>query len=92
MNTRPNTKLPSGLSEPGLVTDLYELTMAQTYFQHRMSSPATFSLFIRNYPPNRAYFVAAGLEDVLRYLEEWRFPQESIDYLSSTGIFQRDFL
>ena len=51
---------PSGLSEPGLVTDLYELTMAQTYFQHGMSSRATFSLSIRNYPPNRGYFVAAG--------------------------------
>ena len=57
-----NRKLPfSVLSEPGLVTDLYELTMAQTYFQHGMSSRATFSLFIRSYPPNRGYFVAAGL-------------------------------
>ena len=81
-----------GLSEPGLVTDLYELTMAQTYFQHGMSSHAAFSLFIRSYPPNRGYFVAAGLEDVLRYLEEWRFPQESIDYLASTGMFDADFL
>ena len=82
----------SGLSEPGLVTDLYELTMAQTYFQHGMSSQATFSLFIRSYPPNRGYFVAAGLEDVLRYLEEWRFPEESIDYLVSTRMFHGDFL
>jgi nicotinate phosphoribosyltransferase len=66
--------------------------MAQTYFQHGMSSRATFSLSIRNYPPNRGYFVAAGLEDVLRYLEEWRFPGESIDYLVSTGMFDGDFL
>ncbi len=88
-----NRKAPfAGLSEPGLVTDLYELTMAQTYFQHGMSSRATFSLFIRSYPPNRGYFVAAGLEDVLRYLEEWRFPEESIDYLVSTRMFHGDFL
>ena len=93
MSSHAGWKTPfSGLLEPGLVTDLYELTMAQTYFQHGMSSRATFSLFIRNYPPNRGYFVAAGLEDVLRYLEEWRFPDESIDYLRSTGIFDGEFL
>ena len=78
--------------EPGLLTDLYELTMAQSYFQHGMLAPATFSLYIRKYPANRGYFVAAGLEDVLSYLECWRFPQESIDFLGSTGIFSRDFL
>ena len=92
MSTGANRTPPSGLVEPGLLTDLYELTMAQTYFQHGMSSRATFSLFVRNYPPNRGYFVAAGLEDVLRYLEEWCFPEESIDYLSSTGIFDGHFL
>ena len=78
--------------ELGLLTDLYQLTMAQSYFQHRMFAPATFSLFIRKYPPNRSYFVAAGLEDVLTYLERWRFSEESIDYLRSTGIFSLDFL
>lgn len=78
--------------ELGLLTDLYELTMAQSYFQHRMFAPATFSLFIRRYPPNRSYFVAAGLEDVLTSLQEWRFQDESIDYLRSTGIFSADFL
>ena len=78
--------------EVGLLTDLYVLTMAQSYFQHGMSAPATFSLFIRSYPPNRSYFVAAGLEDVLAYLEGWRFPGESIDYLHSTDIFSADFL
>ena len=36
--------------------------------------------------------MAAGLEDVLRYLEEWRFPDESIDYLVSTRMFHGDFL
>ena len=81
-----------GAEELGLFTDLYEITMAQSYFQHGMFAPATFSLFIRTYPANRSYFVAAGLEDVLNYLEEWRFPEESIDYLHSTRIFSSDFL
>ena len=76
----------------GLLTDLYELTMAQSYFDQGMSAPATFSLFIRQYPANRSYFVCAGLEDVLVYLEGLRFPKESIDYLRSTQVFSPDFL
>ena len=80
------------LDDLGLLTDLYELTMAQAYYQRSMFEPATFSLFIRKLPPNRGYFVAAGLEDVLRYLEEWRFPEESLAYLRSTAIFAEDFL
>ncbi len=80
------------VEDTGLLTDLYELTMAQAYFQQGMFAPATFSLFVRSYPPNRSYFVAAGLEDLLTQLERWRYPKESIDYLRSTGIFASDFL
>ncbi len=75
-----------------LFTDLYELTMAQSYFEHGMFASATFSLFIRSYPPNRSYFVAAGLEDVLTYLQTLHFSKDSMDYLRSTGIFSPDFL
>ncbi len=76
----------------GLFTDLYELTMAQAYFSQGMFAPATFSLSIRRYPHNRAYFVAAGLEDVLDYLADLRFSGAGLDYLRSTGIFTEDFL
>ncbi len=89
---RPVPSAAGGAEESGLLTDLYELTMAQSYFQHGMSAPATFSLFIRTYPANRSYFVSAGLEDVLNYLEGWHFPEESIDYLRSTRIFSSGFL
>ncbi len=75
-----------------LLTDLYELTMAAAYYHHRMFAPATFSLFIREYPAHRAYFVSAGLEDVLDFLESFRFEQEDLDFLDSTGMFQQDFL
>ena len=81
-----------GHGELALLTDLYELTMAQSYFHQGMFAPATFSLFIRRYPENRAYFVSAGLEDVLRYLEELRFSPAAIDYLHSTRIFSDDVL
>ena len=66
--------------------------MAQAFFRQGMSAPATFSLFIRSYPPNRAYFVAAGLEDVLDYVRSLSFGAPAIEYLASTGIFGNDFL
>ncbi|MBI4529498.1 MAG: nicotinate phosphoribosyltransferase [Deltaproteobacteria bacterium] len=75
-----------------LLTDLYELTMAQSYFQNNRMEAATFSLFIRSYPQNRSYFVSAGLEDVLNYLENFNFDQESIGYLKSTRLFDGAFL
>ena len=84
--------VPPKLQRLALLTDLYELTMAQSYFHNGVLSPATFSLFIRHYPKDRSYFVSAGLEDVLRYLEGLRFTQEDLDYLSSTDIFAQDFL
>lgn len=80
---------PNNLS---LLTDLYQLTMAQSYFQNKKFEPATFSLFIRSYPPNRGYFVSAGLEDVLGFLEGFSFDGEAIDYLNSTRMFATDFL
>lgn len=76
----------------GLMTDLYELTMAQSYLRQGMTAPASFSLFIRKYPPDRAYFVAAGLEHVLQYLQELHFTDEDLAYLRSTRIFGEDLL
>ncbi len=75
-----------------LLTDLYQLTMAQSYFRERKTEPATFSLFIRSYPPNRGYFVAAGLRDVIEYLECLEFNAAALDYLSSLNLFTDDFL
>ena len=75
-----------------LFTDLYELTMAASYFEHGTMGPASFSLFIRNYPPGRSYFVSAGLAEVLDYLEKVSFTQGDLEYLESTGLFKNDFL
>jgi nicotinate phosphoribosyltransferase len=75
-----------------LLTDLYQLTMAQSYFQSGRVEPATFSLFVRDYPPNRGYLVAAGLQDVLDFLESFSFSSEAIDYLHSTRMFAAEFL
>jgi nicotinate phosphoribosyltransferase len=75
-----------------LLTDLYQLTMAACYFEQGMAAEATFSLFIRKYPADRGYFVAAGLAEALEYLETLRFTEDDLAYLESTGLFQTPFL
>ena len=75
-----------------LFADLYELTMAQAYWQHDRSETATFSLFFRTYPQDRAYAVFAGLESALTYLAGLRFSGGDIDYLGSLGLFDAAFL
>jgi nicotinate phosphoribosyltransferase len=74
-----------------LLTDLYQLTMAQAYFREQRAASATFSLFIRSYPTDRGYFVSAGLQDVLDYLEGFSFDVAAIDFLDSQKIFSPDF-
>jgi nicotinate phosphoribosyltransferase len=66
--------------------------MAACYFDRDMQGEATFSLFIRKYPAQRGYFVAAGLSEALAYLETLRFTNEDLAYLASTGLFQTRFL
>jgi len=74
-----------------MLTDLYELTMCASYFDNKRNEFATFDLFIRRLPPNRSYFVFAGLEQALLYLEKMRFTEEHLEYLRKQG-FKEDFL
>lgn len=75
-----------------LLTDLYELTMAQSYVQEGMFQQATFSLFTRTLAANRSYIVSSGLENVLTYLENVHFSSEDIRSLQSTELFNSEFL
>jgi len=75
-----------------LFTDLYELTMAASYFAHGVFDTATFSLYIRDVYETRNYFVAAGLEQVLDELSAFKFSDRDISYLQSTGRFSKHFL
>src|SRR6201984_1253050 len=72
----------------GLLTDLYELTMAAGYLQTGFEARATFELFVRNLPPQRNYLVAAGLEQALEFLDHVNFNDEEIAYLRSHHVFQ----
>lgn len=69
----------------GLFTDLYELTMAQGYLAADHTPRATFDLFARDLPPDRGYLVAAGLEQVVAYLEAIEFDDAALDYLATEG-------
>src|SRR5438132_13704272 len=71
----------------GLLTDLYELTMAAGYVQKHFEARATFELFVRHLPPHRNYLVAAGLEQALHFLESVHFSSEDISYLRSLPLF-----
>jgi nicotinate phosphoribosyltransferase len=75
-----------------LALDLYELTMAQSYAARELRVPATFSLFTRHLPPDWGYFLAAGLDAVLIYLEQLAFDADDLAYLATTGLFRPDFL
>lgn len=77
---------------PELVIDLYELTMAESFLREGMSGEATFSLFIRDYPAERAFFVSAGLEHLLEILPGFRFSAESLHYIESLGKFSSGFI
>src|SRR5437763_16728266 len=74
----------------GLLTDLYELNMAASYLRRGMDEPATFSLTVRDLPPNRGFVVAAGLEGCLEYLEGLRFEPEDLEYLRTLGFDDDD--
>jgi nicotinate phosphoribosyltransferase len=74
--------------DDALSTDLYELTMAAAYFENHEDAEATFELFVRTFPKNRSYLVAAGLEQAVEYLKHLRFREEHIKYLRKDRNFK----
>ena len=76
-----------------LLTDLYELTMMQGYFKHKDNNETViFDAFYRTNPCNGGYAIAAGLEQLIKYIKELHFSEQDITYLRSLGIFEEDFL
>ena len=74
-----------------LLTDLYQLTMLQAYWQHRMDGTAAFELFVRKLPEQRAFLVAAGLEQALDFVEQARFSADELDWIRGSGTFAPGF-
>ena len=76
-----------------LVTDLYELTMAETYFlDGRKDEIMYFDIFFRKNPFEGGYTISGGLEEIISYIENFHFTEEDIDFLRSTNKFGEEFL
>lgn len=75
-----------------LLTDLYELTMMQGYFETHTTEVVIFDAFYRNNPCGNGYAVAAGLDQVIDYIKNLHFSEDDIQYLASLGIFHDEFL
>ena len=74
-------------STSALLTDLYELTMAQAYLQQGMEEPAVFEFFVRKLPAHRNFLVAAGLEQVLDFLSQLHLSEQELTWLEQSGRF-----
>lgn len=76
-----------------LHTDAYELSMMQTYWQEGIGNRhAVFETFFRKMPFENGYAVFAGLDHIIRYINQLHFTKSDIDYLRSTGQFNDKFL
>ena len=76
-----------------MLTDFYELTMANGYFETGMADNiAYFDMFFRRVPDGGGYAIMAGVEQLMAYLKNLKFTDEDIEFLRSKGIFCDDFL
>jgi nicotinate phosphoribosyltransferase len=82
----------SSVDTSALLTDLYQLTMLQGYFDQRMEQSAVFEFFVRKLPAQRNFLVAAGLEQVLTFLEHVKFTGDELEWIANHGAFSAAFV
>ena len=83
-------KEPLNLS---MLFDFYEMTMSNGYFRTGMQDRITyFDIFFRRVPDGGGFAIAAGLEQLVEYIQSLRFDEEDIGYLRSKDLFREDFL
>jgi nicotinate phosphoribosyltransferase len=75
-----------------LLTDFYELTMMQGYYNYGHNNVVVFDLFYRENPCGGGYAICAGLEQLIDYINNLRFGDDDIEYFRSLGIFNEAFL
>lgn len=83
---------PPTMQPSALLTDLYQLTMLQAYFDERMEETAVFEFCVRMLPARRGFLMAAGLEQVVEFLEGLRFSADELEWLRGCGRFSRTFV
>ncbi len=75
-----------------LLTDFYELTMMQGYYNNKNNDVVVFDAFYRENPSGGGYAICAGLEQLIDYVKNLRFSEEDIEYLRSLHVFEEGFL
>jgi len=80
------------LTKSALLTDLYQLNMLQAYQEQGETGEAVFEFFVRRLPARRGFLIAAGLEQALGFLQDFRFSPEELDWLEASGRFSEAFL
>lgn len=76
-----------------MLCDFYELTMANGYLKCGLGDTYTyFDVFFRSNPDGGGYAIAAGLEQIINYINELTFTEEDIEFLRSKRLFGEDFL
>lgn len=76
-----------------LMCDFYELTMANGYFNSKIKDQVCyFDVFYRTIPDGGGFAIAAGLEQVIDYIENLKFTEEDINYLRKQNAFSEEFL
>ena len=76
-----------------LMTDFYELTMGQTYFDEgKQDEKVVFDIFFRKNPFNGGYTISGGLDETIKFIENFHFGEKEIEYLRSLGKFSDEYL
>ena len=76
-----------------MLTDFYELTMSNGYFKSGLKDRIVyFDLFYRKNPDKGGYAIAAGLEQIVEYINDLYFDDDDIEYLRSKKLFDEEFL
>lgn len=76
-----------------MLTDFYEITMANGYFKAGMAEDiAYFDMFFRKIPENGGFAILAGINEMIDYLDNLEFTDEDIEYLRSKNMFDEEFL
>lgn len=93
------TKNTEDYKSSAILTDLYQLTMAQGYFHNnKLDLHACFYMFFRDYPFDGGYAIACGVEQISDYIKNFKFSENDVKYLSTINgtngkpIFSEDFL
>ncbi len=76
-----------------MVIDFYELTMANGYYeQNKHLETVYFDVFYRNNPDKAGFALFAGLERIVKYIQNLSFSKEDIEFLRSKNTFSEGFL